>query len=202
MAVWRFDLNEDEDLVLEQKLHWSVLAAPLFYLVALVTFTLLAIIFLSTLPSWTLFLPLALLVVTLVNLVVRGIRIRSTHLVITTERVVFITGILGRKIREIPIAKISNLTTSQSLLERMLNSGAIEIQHGGDSGSERFTFVKSPKTLIRVLTSQISRSSNRKSNETKLSPVDQLSKLAELRRSGSISQDEFEKAKSRILDQI
>ncbi len=202
MAFWHFDLNEDEDLVVDQKPHWSVLLAPVFQLLLLTVLTVSGIVILSFLPSWTLFFPLAALVILICRLGLRIVKYKASHLIITTERLIHINGAIGRRVREIPIGQISNLSYSQKMLDRMLGFGALEVDHSGENGKDIFNHVLRPDRIVRLTSSQISRHSSARGIGNSVSPIDELSKLAELRRAGSITQDEYELAKSRLLNQI
>lgn len=202
MAFWHFDLNEDEDLVLDLKPHWSVLLVPIFQLLLLTVLTALGIVILSFLPSWTLFFPLAVLVVLICRLGLRIVKYRASHLIITTERLIYINGAIGRRVREIPIGQISNLSYSQKMLDRILGFGALEVDHSGENGKDIFNYVRRPDRIVRLTSSQISRHSPARGIGNSFSPIDELSKLAGLRQAGSITQDEYEMAKSRLLNQI
>jgi len=162
----------------------------------------LAIVTLSSLPSWTLFFPLALLLVLLGRLGLRIAKYKASHLIITTERLVYIDGTLGRRVTEIPIGQISNLSYSQKILDRVLGFGALEVDHSGEDGGDVFKYVGRPDRIVKLISSQISRYSSARGAGKAFSPIDELSKLAELRQAGSITQDEYEMAKSRLLNQI
>lgn len=202
MAFWHFDLNEDEDLVVDQKPHWSVLLVPVFQLLLLTVLTVSGVAILSFLPSWTLWLPLAVLVILTCRLGLRIVKYKASHLIITTERLIHINGAIGRRVREIPIGQISNLSYSQRMLDRMLGFGALEVDHSGENGKDIFNYVRRPDRIVRLTSSQISRHSQVRGIGNSLSPIDELSKLAELRQAGSITQDEYDMAKSRLLNQI
>lgn len=201
MASSRFDLNDNEDLVLDQKPHWLMLAAPTVHVLFLVLISILAVTLLSFLPSWTLGIPLVVLLVLLLRLAFRTGRFNESHLIVTNERIVHVSGLFGRKVKEIPISQISNLSYSQRLIDRIFGVGSLEIEHSGSDGRNSFDMVRRPDRIVTAVSSQLSRRSSIPSERT-YSPLDELSKLAELRRSGSITQEEYEAAKSRLLDQI
>ena len=80
MALWRFDLNDEEDLIVEQKPHWIMLAAPTLQLLLLAGLAAIGVIVLSFLPSWTALIPLGVVVVVAVRLAVRVGMYRSSSL--------------------------------------------------------------------------------------------------------------------------
>jgi uncharacterized membrane protein YdbT with pleckstrin-like domain len=59
---------------------------------------------------------------------------RTTHYVFTTERVLYREGVLARHGRDIPLARINDVSFSHSLLERMLGSGTLTIESAGERG--------------------------------------------------------------------
>ncbi|NNN18488.1 MAG: PH domain-containing protein [Acidimicrobiaceae bacterium] len=202
MAPWRFDLNEDEDLVVDQRPHWSMLAPPLIQLIVLVVLATLGIVLLSFMAYWTIFIPLVLFLFLLVRLVLRLAKYRGSHLIVSTERLIYISGVIGRRVQEIPISQISNLSFRQTLFERLFGFGSLEVDHAGEDGRVLIRLVRRPQLIVRLLSSQMSRRLTAGDAVKSFSPVDQLAKLAELRRAGSITDVEYESAKSKLLDQI
>ena len=202
MALWRFELNEDEDLVIDQKPHWSMLMTPIVEVAVVVAGAVLGIIYVSFLPSWTILFPLALLVFLLGRFGLRFAKYKTSRLIVSNERLIFVSGVLGRRSQEIPISQISNLSFSQKLSSRILGCGLLEVDHSGEHGKAAFQYVRRPERIVRLVTSQISRRSSIQGVSKAYSPLDELTKLAHLMQAGSITQDEYDLAKSRLLDQM
>jgi uncharacterized membrane protein YdbT with pleckstrin-like domain len=79
---------------------------------------------------------LAVALVLLVSFVlVPLLRWRTTHYVITTHRLLFREGILARRGRDIGLSRITDVSYSQSLWDRIINSGSLTIESAGDSGA-------------------------------------------------------------------
>jgi uncharacterized membrane protein YdbT with pleckstrin-like domain len=74
----------------------------------------------------------ALLVVTVV---VPLLRWRTTHYVVTTHRLLFREGILARRGRALGLSRITDVSYTQTLGERLLSSGTLTIETAGDSGA-------------------------------------------------------------------
>lgn len=197
-----FDLREDEDLVLEQRPHWIMMVAPVAELMLFIVIVAAGITVLSSLPSWTLVIPLSVFLVLVARFGIRAGRYRFSRLIITNERLVAIAGIFVRRVNEIPVAQVSDLSYEQRFIERLLRFGTLKVEHSGDRGQIEVPMVRSPERIVRLISSQISRGSLRKAGARDYSPLDELSKLAALRRDGSITHDEYEAAKSRLLKQI
>ncbi|MCF6507965.1 PH domain-containing protein [Blastococcus sp. MG754426] len=73
-------------------------------------------------------------VLLLVLVVVPLLRWRTTHYVVTTHRLLFREGILARRGRDLGLSRITDVSYSQSLWERIVNSGTLTIETAGDSG--------------------------------------------------------------------
>ena len=68
----------------------------------------------------------------------------TTYFVVTTDRVIFRTGVISRRGIEIPLGRVNNVLFNQSLLERLIGAGDSLIESGGESGQQTFTDVRSP----------------------------------------------------------
>jgi uncharacterized membrane protein YdbT with pleckstrin-like domain len=125
-------LTTDEEIVLHLRPHWRRLVAPagwiLLVLAAVIagfviwggTGGLVLLVLGLGVLSWMAFWPY--------------LEWRTTHYVFTTERVLTREGVLGRKGRDIPLARINDVSFSHSLLERMLGSGTLTIESAGERG--------------------------------------------------------------------
>jgi uncharacterized membrane protein YdbT with pleckstrin-like domain len=67
-------------------------------------------------------------------------------LTVTNQRVVLEEGVLRRSSRVIPIGRVQDVSTEQSMLGRALGYGTVEIDAAGSSG-ERFAYVTDPERL-------------------------------------------------------
>ncbi|MCW2496938.1 PH domain-containing protein [Jatrophihabitans sp.] len=67
------------------------------------------------------------------------VRWRSTHYVITTHRVLIRRGVLRHSGRDIALQRISDVSFSQSLWDRMVGAGTLTIESAGEHGTENLT---------------------------------------------------------------
>jgi uncharacterized membrane protein YdbT with pleckstrin-like domain len=74
-------------------------------------------------------------VLVLVTVVVPLLRWRTTHYVITTHRLLFREGILTRRGRDLGLSRITDVSYTQTLWERIINSGTITIQTAGENAT-------------------------------------------------------------------
>jgi uncharacterized membrane protein YdbT with pleckstrin-like domain len=60
---------------------------------------------------------------------------RSTHYVLTDERILLQDGVIARERRDLPLNRVNDHVTSQSLVDRMLGSGTLRIDSIGDQSA-------------------------------------------------------------------
>jgi uncharacterized membrane protein YdbT with pleckstrin-like domain len=71
----------------------------------------------------------------LVSVVRPLLRWRTTHYVITTHRLLHRTGILARSGRDIALGRITDVSFSQTLWERIIRSGTLRITSAGEGAT-------------------------------------------------------------------
>jgi len=88
----------------------------------------------------------AVAVVGLVGIVV-WLRWLEDSLTVTDQRVILEEGVFRRNSRVIPLDRVQDVSTSQTLIGRVLGYGTVEIDAAGTSGGERFAYVAAPEQL-------------------------------------------------------
>jgi len=130
-------LTADESVVLDLHPHWRRVALPVAAVPVLVG---LGSFLVAAVPSGRYQLPergavaavaLALL---LVGCLRPWLRWQCTHYVVTTRRVVIREGVLGRRGRDIPLTRISDVSFTHSLLERLFRAGTLVVDSAGEQG--------------------------------------------------------------------
>jgi uncharacterized membrane protein YdbT with pleckstrin-like domain len=125
-------LTSDEEVVLHLRPHWRRLVAPVGWVVLVVAGVIGASVLWGTTGAlWLGLIGLALLAWLALW---PWLSWRTTHYVFTTERVLLREGVLARHGRDIPLARINDVSFSHSLLERMLGSGTMTIESAGERG--------------------------------------------------------------------
>jgi uncharacterized membrane protein YdbT with pleckstrin-like domain len=141
-----------------------------------------------------------------------------THFVITTDRVVFRSGVLSKRGAEIPLERVSNINFRQSLWERMIGAGDLEIESAGRDGQSTFNDVRHPDAVQQELYKQMELYARKRAGwsqspaaapapapapaGSELSIPQQLEQLAGLRDRGVISVEEFEAKKAQLLERM
>jgi len=60
---------------------------------------------------------------------------RTTHYVVTDERILLQDGVIARERRDLPLNRVNDHVTSQSLLDRLLGSGTLRIDSIGEQSA-------------------------------------------------------------------
>lgn len=188
-------LGEGEEVVVDVRPHSLVLAAPVALAVAAVILAAVGI-WLSV-RAVVAYLFAGLIFLALVNLLARYALWRSTSLVVTNQRVVRRSGLLGRSGREIPLAQVSDVSYRQTPLERIVRAGALRIESAGRDSAEVFPLLPRPARIQREIVGLLAARDGRAGPA--LSLPEQLDRLDELRRRGVLSAAEFEASKARLL---
>jgi uncharacterized membrane protein YdbT with pleckstrin-like domain len=132
-------LGEDEHVVIHKHPHWKMLLVPV--LVFLVTIGLGA--FLAALADRVAGREIAWIVIAVACLlpiarfcVAPLVRWRTTHFVITSQRVMSREGVFSRTGIDIPMSRINSVQFRHGLVDRMLGCGTLVIESASDEPLE------------------------------------------------------------------
>ena len=210
MAFPKRHLQEGEEIIEERREHVVAFLEPVAALLVVVVIGALAAKFINPTDgavngyiSWA-----ALLapIIPLLWTFWRWLNWRSTMFVITTERLISRTGLFARSGMEIPLERVNNIISHQTVFERMLGAGDLMIESGGEDGQQRYSNVRKPFELQNTINRQIERSKardmDRMAGRRELTVPEQLEKLAGLVQSGVLTQAEFDAKKQQLLDKM
>ncbi len=196
-------LNDNETVSVDLHPHWWFLAGPTFAIVAAMTagvVTLLATEADSTVRTVAGWATMVAIAASSMWLVSRYGRWLTTHFVITNRRVIFRTGLLTKRGIEIPIDRVNTVYFNQGIFERMVGAGDLLIESGGESGQQRFTDIRQPDRVQRVLHAEMeARELRGRGADGVVDIADQLEKLESMLMRGTLTADEFERQKRRLL---
>lgn len=206
MAFPRDYLHDGEQLVLALKPHWWTFAPAVSLAAGAIVVTLgLSLLDVSAL-TW---LGVIAVLVAAGNLALVYGRWFTTHFVLTSDRLIFRTGLLTKTGIEIPLTRINNVNSRRSLFERMIGAGDLLIESAGESGQSRFSDVRKPDAVQNEIYRQIetqrrggSAVAQSSPAEHPVSPARQIEELDELRRKGLVSEEEFEAKRRELLDRM
>jgi uncharacterized membrane protein YdbT with pleckstrin-like domain len=137
-------------------------------------------------------------------MLVRFLQWRTTNFVITSDRVIFRHGVVSKSGIEIPLERVNSVHFSQSLFERMIGAGDLLIESGAEGGQQRFTDVRNPDQVQNLIHSQMElnedRMFNRGAPPAGSDVASQLERLEAMRDRGTLTPEEFDAQKRRLLD--
>ena len=140
------DLLPGENLILKLHQHWIFVAQSLLIPIALLLLVVVADIVLGSTSASNIRLPLTLAIVAiaLLWLIVVWIRWRSIVYTLTDQRIKLESGVFSRSEKIIPIDRIQDCTTRQSLIGRILGYGRVEVDAAGAQGAEVLVHLPKP----------------------------------------------------------
>jgi membrane protein YdbS with pleckstrin-like domain len=217
-------LGEDEHVVYDLRPHWWTLVPSILMTLLVLVLATLAY---GSMPGGTFQAP-ARLVVQVVAVAVLAVwvgprvaRWATTHLVLTTDRLIFRTGLVAKYAREIPLERIDDVTYSQSLFGRLIGVGDLQIHSGSEHGEAVFEQVRNPKAVQLEIYHRMEQSESPpytpstppgpyspprpappSPSGSPYGALDDLERLAALRDRGLISDEEFDRKKRDLLDRI
>ena len=144
------ELLPGENLILKTHQHWIVLVKALVIPVVLliiagvVDFTVRSG---TGIPHFRTIITLAAASIALLWLIVVWIRWQSIAYTLTDQRIKIESGVFGRASKIIPIDRIQDCTTRQSLFGRILGYGRVEVDAAGAQGAEVLEHLPNPGTF-------------------------------------------------------
>jgi uncharacterized membrane protein YdbT with pleckstrin-like domain len=195
-------LNDYESVVLDLHPHWWYYAKS-----AASTFvaTVLALWVQMHLTGWARqlfgYIALSAVILAAAWLAVDYIKWRTTYFVLTSHRLIYREGIVGRHGVEIPLERVNNVNFHQTMWQRLIGVGDLLIESGGEDGESTFTHIGRPEHVQNLIhASMQARLGGRFEAAPSSSNIaDQLERLEALRDRGTLTDDEFEEQKRRLL---
>jgi len=169
-------------------------------------------IWLTKFSAYTLLISL----VAIIYFAVRYFQWKANIWVVTSSRVIDQSGLLQHFAKESPLEKINNVSYDQGIWGRILNFGHVEIQTAAGAGATNYYNVNHPRRLKDTITqAQADFENFRGINQaTQVAAVlgvhgmqkptsnisTELEKLFELKQKGVLSEDEYARAKNKLLN--
>src|SRR5437879_13660227 len=133
------ELLPGENLVLKTHQHWIVLVKSLVVPVVLLIIGALVDLTCKSgtgIPPFRTIMILVAVAIALLWLIVVWIRWQSIAYTLTDQRIKIESGVFGRASKIIPIDRIQDCTTKQTLFGRILGYGRVEVDADGAEGAE------------------------------------------------------------------
>jgi uncharacterized membrane protein YdbT with pleckstrin-like domain len=141
------ELLPGENLVLKAHQHWIVVVKSLVIPIVLLVIAGVVDLFVKSgtgIPHFRTIVSLAAIAIAGLWLIVVWIRWQSTAYTLTDQRIKIDTGVFGRSSKTIPIDRIQDATTKQTLFGRMLGYGRVEVDAAGAQGAEVLDHLPNP----------------------------------------------------------
>lgn len=130
-------LTEGEHLVLRLHPHWKTMVRPVILLIVILA---IAIALVVVIPAHSdtgivrLVIAVAAVLAAIIWFLIPLLRWRTTSYELTTRRLRLRQGILSRSGRDFPLARISDVSFSHDLLDRLLGCGKLIVESAGEHG--------------------------------------------------------------------
>lgn len=195
-------LNDYETVTLDLHPHWWYWGASALTLAATLMLSLVVQAQLSGIPETLLsYVLLAAIIVSAAWLVVNLVKWRTTYFVVTSHRLIYRQGVVARDGVEIPLERVNNVNFNQSIFERILRVGDLLIESGGTDGQQLFSDIAQPEVVQNIIHAAIrTRVGNRPGTDGGTSVAGELERLEALRDRGTLTDEEFEEQKRRLLE--
>ena len=198
-------LNDNETVALDLHPHWWFFAKSGASMLVSILVGVASMIWLDgdvqKVVNW---IAIAGIVISAVLLVSRDIQWFTTNFVITSDRIIFRTGVFAKHGIEIPLERVNNVIFHQSVIERILGAGDLLIESGGETGQQRFTEVRDPDRVQALIHTQVDAKMTRRGSQASGGDptgdvASQLEKLEGMLQRGTLTPSEFEAQKRKLL---
>lgn len=200
-------LNDYEEVAVDLHPHWWFYAKPAIAVVGAIVLGILTLLFTDgdtdtrTFFGWV---SIIGLVGSTIWLAVRYARWATTNFVITSDRVIYRSGVIAKSGIEIPLERVNTVHFNQGLFERVIGAGDLLIESGGEEGQQRFTDIRRPDRVQNQIHTQMEVNERRRfaggvSAGTTGDVATQLEKLEGLLERGTLTREEFDAQKARLL---
>jgi hypothetical protein len=220
-------LGDGEEILYEDRQHWFVLVRNIFVegvaiLAVLVLFFVLRNFFqgnstLQPFITW-LWLLMLLLIWPLVSAVFDFFNWYNRKYVVTTWRVIQLSGIINKDVIDSSLEKVNDIELSQSFLGRIFHFGTVEILTASDIGVNKFKTIRDPvlfKNYIVNAKERLGHDDDGHGSVSKAAPgapvqaapaaadiPAMIDRLDDLRKRGVLTEEEFQRSKQQLLQKL
>lgn len=216
----RTPLQKGEKILLLTYSSWTSLIIPVFFALAIVVAGIFIVYHFQWVWGW---------LISLLGIawwLLKYYTWRVNIWVVTNFRVIDEAGLLNHYAKESPLDKINNVSYDQTVAGRLFNFGHVEIQTAAEAGATDYYNVNHPKRLKDTITAaqaeyknwqfgyqaaQMAAAINARPNtptgdhartDTPAASgvAAELEKLFELKMKGALSEEEYNRAKARLLN--
>lgn len=161
-------LEPGEQVIFKGRLHWSFNVSYTIWGILFIIACIVGLVLNNTNESEGIYNILSIvLAIVGIGFIGYGYFIRSkTEFVITSSRFIQKDGIFNIKMTEIPLFKVETINFYQTMLDRMLGTGAIELVGSGGT-NHRVDFVQEPYKVRNLIATYMKSSKHNSNDEAK-----------------------------------
>jgi hypothetical protein len=194
-------MGENERILLETRQHWFVLFNKIFLEIILIVIIIAASLFAAV------YYPIAiagmiLVFVPLIGMLKDIMVWRNQAYLVTTRRVIQISGVLGKDVVDSSLEKVNDVKLSQSFFGRMFGYGDIEILTASELGVNLFHQIDHPVDFKTAMLNAKEKLGFEEFGMVVHAAEDipaMIEKLDVLRKRGVLSEMEFQQKKAELL---
>jgi len=150
------ELMPDEKMILASNPHWFYFWKQVAAAIGVVGLLLLLMVFeggwADTVIGWA---ALVAFVILLLDVVFEFVQWKTTRFAITDQRVAYQSGFVRRRGVSIPLNRINNVNSEQSIIARVLNNGIVTIESAGETGDSVFENIPDPEKVRTLIFAQV-----------------------------------------------
>lgn len=207
-------LNANEEILLDVRPHWWFIVPQAALLVLSIVITSVAAALGA--PEVVLYILGVFILAALVNFGWRYLNWSGVNFVVTTDRLIFRSGVFSKRGIEIPLERINTVFFNTTLFERMVGSGDLTIESAGEGGQQNFDNVRKPQLIQQEIyrameinktqefsaMAQAHAAASGAAAQRELSIPEQIEQLDQLRLRGVITEREFQTKKADLLNRM
>ena len=144
-------LAPDEEVYLDARPNWSYMFWPAVFTVLVLAGCIAVIVLWSSAPTYTAWVLLGCGLAAFGYFLVRYLGWLTTSFVVTSQRIVYRTGVLRRTGREIPIGRVQDVTYRQTIVERVVRAGSLTVESAGRHGQDPFPDISRPAEVQSLI---------------------------------------------------
>jgi uncharacterized membrane protein YdbT with pleckstrin-like domain len=150
------ELMPDEKMILASNPHWFYFWKQVAAAIGVVGLVLLLMLlddgWANTAIKWV---ALAAFVILVLDILFEFVQWKTTRFAITDQRVAYQSGFIRRRGVSIPLNRINNVNSEQSLIGRVLNNGVVTIESAGQTGDSVFENIPDPEKVRTLIFAQV-----------------------------------------------
>jgi hypothetical protein len=195
-------LAEKEKIILVTRQHWLFLLGQIAPELALIF-----LVIVATSAAWITWTAVAalgylLLILPLISLGRDVLIWRSNKHVVTTRRVIHMSGVWSKNVTDSSLEKVNDVKMEQSALGRLFTYGDIEILTASEFGVNRFTHIADP---IELKTAMLNAKADLDKDDGSAGVMDVpklIAELGKLNEQGLLTETEFKAKKAELLAKL